>query len=210
MEFGKVQDILNQVIVESDVDNGTKGLVFTAHFWKEELVFNKDQHSLMGKLGSAWLNGDLQLFEKLSEEQSSIKPTQKMMTWAIVPAIPQIKGTKNYKEGSKMWKLKMDNVSKLYISENAVKLKLIVFEETDIMGKDAQGRETPILKMCLKKGIIDVAPPTVNWRGEEVVPKRAFVTPISFHALQIAGELKAGEDRKTRRRYGFDVEEIVS
>lgn len=208
MDFEPVRAMLERVIVESDVDNGTKGLEFTAHFWEEDLVQNKDLNKHLGKLGSAWLDGKIELFEQLSKEQESIKPTQRMMTWAINPSLGIVHGTKRFKDAGKIWKLSMNAVSKLYISENVVKLGLIEYEETSETANDAQGRPTPIVKMRLKKGIIDIAPPIMSWKGEEIVPKRAFVTPISFHALQIAGELIAGEDRKSRRRYGFDAETI--
>ena len=206
MEFARVKDVLEKVVAESDVDNGTKGMEFTAHFWEQNNIFNKQKNELLGKLGTAWMNGDVKSFEEDADKMNDIESTMKMLTWNIIPSIGLVYGTKQYKEDGKVYRLKMENISKLYISETAVRLKLIQFEETNEMALDAMGRETPILRMKLVKGLIDIAPPVSNWKGIEIVPKRAFVTAISYSALQIAGELKAEMNRRSKKRIGYDIE----
>ena len=71
-------------------------------------------------------------------------------------------------------------------------------------GDKIYGNKVKVLRMKIVKGLIDVAAPVLDRFDKEIMPKRAFVTPISYRAMQAAGELMSKERFAKKRRYGFD------
>lgn len=202
--FEAVKAALTQVQMESDVNNGTQGLKFFASFWQQEAMYDKDRNDLRSKLARAVLKGELAEVTKLQAEMVSLPKPKIMMIFKLTEPIKRLMGTKKIVEGDVQYKLSMNNVEYLYISEDSINLKLLEYQETDMKDVNSLGGEEPILEIHLKKGLIDVAQGVQSRDGREFLPKRAMVTPVSYSAMQVAGELMNREEIKKRRRYGFD------
>lgn len=202
-QFAQVKQALEQVIAESDVNNGTQGVIYTAHFFEQETAYDENRTKIQNEIARGILMNKIDHIPALQAQLETLPKPQVIMVWKLVDPISVITGTKPMKSGDKELRLVMHNVDKLYIPENAVKLGLIEYEETDQFGKDMQGRDAQIVKLRLRKGIIDVAPPIMR-AGKEVRGKRAYVTPISYKALQTAGSMLFKERLSAERMYGFE------
>ena len=205
--FAVVKSALESVVAESDVNNGTQGVDIMCHFWQSELIFDEKRQEIQKLLTRAILDSNL---DKVKEHQMALEKLPKskvMMEFRLLKPIPRIQGTKVITDGEKQYKIHMENVMTLFVPEDAVKLGLLEYEETDEKLIDAMGRETTIIKLRLKKGIIDVTAPRQDRFGKILVPKRAMVTALSFGAMQNAGKLLYNETVAKNRRFGF--EEVI-
>lgn len=202
-QFAQVKQALEQVVAESDVNNGTQGVIYTAHFFEQETAYDEQRAKIQNEIARGILMNKIDHIPVLQAQLESLPKPQIIMVWKLVEPIAVLTGTKPMKSGDKELRLVMHNVDKLYIPENALKLDLIEYEETDQMGKDMQGRDAQIVKLRLRKGIIDVAPPIMR-NTKEIRGKRAYVTPISYKALQVVGSMMFKEKQSAERLYGFE------
>jgi len=202
-QFTQVKQALEQVVAESDVNNGTQGVIYTAHFYEQEMAYDEQRTKIQNEIARGLLMNKIDNIPMLQAQLGALPKPQVIMVWKLVEPIAILTGTKPMKSGDKELRLVMHNVDKLYIPENAVKLGLIEYEETDQFGKDIQGREAQIVKLRLRKGIIDVAPPVMR-SNKEIRGKRAYVTPISYKALQTVGSMMFKEKQNAERLYGFE------
>lgn len=205
-KFTKVKEALEQVVQESDVNNGTNGIELLAHFWSQENVYDEKRQKLQTDIAKAVLAGNLDSVKLFQEELAKLPKPKIVMLWKLLTPIPRLQGTMIRHDGDKPHTISMDNVSILYIPEDSVKAGLFQYEkvEPEQFEKDMQGRDAQVLKLKLVKGIIDVAAPVQDRTGKEVRPKRAFATIISYRAMQIAGQIMGREQADKRKRYGFD------
>lgn len=202
-QFTQVKEALEQVVAESDVNNGTQNVIYTAHFLEQEMAYDENRTKIQNEIARSILMNKIDTIPLLQAQLEILPKPQVIMIWKLVEPIPILTGTKSMKSGDKELRLVMHNVDKIYIPENAVKLGLLEYEETNEMGKDNQGRDAQIVKLRLRKGIIDIAPPIMR-NNKEIRPKRAYVTPISYKALQVAGRMLFNERVNTERMYGFE------
>jgi len=203
-KFTRVKEAFEQVVQESDVNNGTQGLELLAHFWSQENVFDQKRQDIQTNMAKAVLAGSVELVKQYQEELAKLPKPKIVMLWKLITPIARLEGTMIRHDGDKPFKISMENVQMLYIPEDSVKAGLLTYEETEDKGVDMQGREATIVKLKLVKGIIDVAAPVKDRFDKEVRPKRAFVTIISYRAMQIAGQIMGRQKADARKRYGFD------
>lgn len=203
-KFDLVKQALSQITAQSDVSNGTQGIELLAHFWGSELVYDKAKAELQTQIAGKILGRDLDSVKKLQEQLEKLPKTPVVTIWKLVEPIKRIQGTKIVHDGEKSLKISMENVTTLYIPEDAIKLELLEYEETKDIMSDSQGREAKVLRIKLKKGLIDVAAPIHDGRDRLVREKRAYVTAISYRSMQTVGELMSKERMNKRRRYGFE------
>ena len=202
--FETVKQALNQVVKESDINNGTQNVELVGHFYQQEYIFDKDKQDLQLELTRAVLASDISKIKQLQTDMEKLPKPKIVMEFKLLTVIPRLQGTKILSDGDKQYKISMENVGSLFIPEDAVHLGLIGYDETEEKARDAQGRETPIIKFVVQKGIIDVAAPIVDRFDKVIRPKRAYVTAISYGSMQLAGKLLNTERLSKRRRFGFD------
>lgn len=205
-KFESVKKALEQVVAESDVNNGTQGLTLLAHFWEQEYVFDQTRQDLQTKIAQKLLSGTVEGVKELQKQLEGLSKPKIVMEFKLMEPIKRIQGTKILHDGESTYKISMENVTNIFIPEDAVALGLLEYEETEDVMRDSQGRETTVIKLHIKKGLIDVAAPILGKNEKVMRPKRAYVTAISYRAMQIAGELMNKERLGKRRRYGFDQE----
>lgn len=206
-KFGKFEEVkkaLEQVVSESDVNNGTQGLELIAHYWSQEYAFDDEREKLRTDIARNVLQGNITEVKKLQAKMDSVEKPKIIMEFNLLTPIPRLEGTKVITDGERTYKLSMENVTRLFIPQDVVDYDLLEYDETEEKARDAQGREATIIKLRIKKGIIDVAAPIVD-RFEKILrPKRAYVTAISFRAMQLVGQIANRERQAKRRRFGFD------
>jgi hypothetical protein len=205
--FPTVVEALKQVVAESDVNNGTQGVELMAHFWQQEYVYDEARETIRTDIAKAILQNRLDEVPALQAKLEALERPKVVMEFKLLTPIPRINGTKVMYDGQKTYKLTMEHVTSLFISEDVVKLGLLEYEETEDMAKDAQGRDAKVIKLRLKKGIIDLTAPIRDRKGAEIRPKRAYVTAISYAAMQVAGKIMYNEQLNKRRLYGYDEQQ---
>lgn len=208
IKFTTVVNALKQVAAENDVNNGTGGIKFLAHFYEQEYVWDKDRHNLQVGVAKSILTGQLGEVTKLQDQLSKLPKPKIVMAWKLMEPIPLIKGTKVLHDGDKQFRIEMKNVGMLYIPEDSIALGLLEYEETKDLAVDSQGREAKILTIHLKKGIIDIAAPIIDRNDKVTRPSRAYVTAISYKSMQVAGQIMYNERMGKKRRYGFTEEQF--
>lgn len=206
-KFESVKNALEQVVSESDVNNGTTNVDFLCYYWDNEFMFDQKRQDIQVDMARKQLAGDIEAVKKLQKEFAALDKPKIMMEFRLVKPIPKLLGTKIISDGDKTYKITMENVTSLFIPEDAVKLGLLEYEDTTEIVKDARNNDTPIIKLRLKKGLIDVAAPIQDRFGRQIRPKRAIVTATSYRSMQIAGEMLSRERLAKRRRYGFDEQQ---
>lgn len=204
MQFDEVKTALSQVVAESDVNNGTLGMEFLAYSYSRDTVYDKKKAENQVKMAKALLSGDLKAAEEAQKLLENPEPTKVITVWKLVQPLKKVMGTKILHDGERKFSISMEDVKLLHIPEDSIRLGLIQAEETGDEEENIYGNKVKVLRMKIVKGLIDVAAPVLDRWDKEILPKRAFVTPISYRAMQIAGELMATERMKGKRRYGFD------
>jgi hypothetical protein len=207
-QFTAVKQALEKIVSESDVNNGTSGMTLMAHFWQQEYVYDKARQDIQTEIAKMMLQGMKEGADAVKKKQAELEKLPKpkiVMEFKLLQAIPLIRGTKVIHDGDNHRTISMENITSLFVPEDAVHLGLLQYEETEDVLKDAQGRDTTVIKLHLKKGLIDIAAPIVSANDKVLRPKRAYVTAISYKAMQTAGELMYRERNKTRRTVGFDL-----
>lgn len=205
-KFQLVKDALSQVVAESDVNNGTAKITLLAHFYEQEYVYDKDREDLRTEIAIAVLRGEIDKVKPLQEKMDKLQKPKIIMIWRLLDKIPILNGTKTLSDGKKSYRLEMKNVDTLHIPEDAIKLGLLEYEETNDVMKDKMGRDAQVVKLHLKRGIIDVAAPLYNRKDEMIRPSRAYVTAISYKAMQVASDVMFKEKMASNRRRGFNEE----
>lgn len=204
MEFEVVKAALSSVVAQSDVNNGTNGMEFLAYSYSRDTVYDKKRAENQVNMAKAILAGDLPKAEEVQKLMDNPEPVKIITVWKLVEPIRRISGTKVISDGDKKYSLHMDNVDILHIPEDSIRLGLIEAEETDNIAQNIYGNDVKVLRMKIVKGLIDVAAPVMDRFDREILPKRAFVTPISYKAMQVAGEMMSKERFAKKRRYGYD------
>jgi len=206
-KFNVVKQALEQVISGSDVNNGTQNVDFLCHYWQSESVYDEKRAALQVEMTRAVLAGNVDE-TKLIQAKMDILPKSKiMMEFRLLQPIARLQGTKTVTDGEKTLRISMNNVNSIFVPEDAVSLGLLEYEETDQIGHDSMGRETAIIKLRLKKGIIDVTSPKTDRNDRIIVQKRAIVTPISYGAMQVAGRILYNERMARRKNLGFEEQD---
>ena len=205
MDFESVRNALSQVVAESDVNNGTEGLSFQAFLYTHEYAYDKERAALQNKITRAVLDGRLEEVLLLQKEMAVCAKPQVIMEWHLLKPIPRIQGTKIIHDGKTKYSIAMDDVEVIYIREDAVALGLLEYSETKQTRKDSRGEDAIVVKMQLTKGLIDIAAPIIDKFENEMKPKRAYVSAVSFRSMQVVGEMKMREGYAKKRRYGFDM-----
>ncbi len=203
--FQTVKTALEQVVAESDVNNGTTGMEIMCHFWKQEYRYDEKRNGLQLEIAKAMLSGNLDVLKTKQKELEEMPRPEIIMEFKLLEAIPRIQGTKILSDGDKTMGISMENVTILHIPENSIKLGLLDYEETEDKAKNAMGRDETIIKLKLKKGLIDVIAPIQDRNGKVVQPAKAYVTPISSRSLQIGGRILYNEREQKRRAFGFET-----
>lgn len=203
-KFEIVKTALSQIVAESDVNNGTKGIQLLAHYWASESVFDQEREDLRVEVAKCVLNGRIDEVKKLQKQMDALPKPKIVMEFKLLMPIPRIQGTKIISDGEKTFRISMENVTSLYIPEDCVHLGLLEYEETNDSMKDSMGNEAKVIKLHIKKGIIDVAAPITDRFDKVIRQKRAYITPISYAAMQIAGKVMYNERLSKRRRFGFE------
>lgn len=206
-EFDEVKKALSQVEAASDVDNGTHGIEFLAYSYSHDTVYDKKKELLQTALSKAVLKGNLQEAEVAMKALENPEPSKIITIWKLIEPLKRIQGTKIISSGEKRFSISMENVSLIHIPQDSIMLGIVEGEETGEIAQNIQGKDVKVMRLKIVKGLIDVAAPVLDRFDREILPKRAFVTPISYRAMQVAGGLMASDRLAEKRRYGFD--EIV-
>ena len=205
--FPALKEALSQLVVETDVDNGTNGMEFLAYWYAKDFVRDEKRDDLNKQIARAVLTGTVEQVEELQAKLSLLPRPQIMMEWKLMEPIAKLRGTKvgTLKRNGEVrrFKLEMSNVTSIFISEKAAQLGLIEYERTDIVAQDANGRDSIVVRMVLKKGLIDVAAP-IYFGDKEVRGKRAYVQAVSNKALQVVGSMLFQEKKEENRLLGYD------
>lgn len=202
-KFNKVIEALNEVVGQNTPTGGME-TPFLCHYWSQETILSDEAKQLQTDIAKAMLDGKVERVAELNEKWKDVGKSKVLMQFKLIEKIPLLRGTKIvYVENAPKHPV-MHNVEYLYISEDSVKLGLCEYEETDQKAKDAMGRDTAIIKLKLVKGIIDVKEGAVDWKGKVVREPRAYVTAISFKAMQVAGQIIRNEKEIKRKLYGFE------
>ncbi len=203
-EFEEVKTALSSVVAESDVNNGTQGMEFLAYSYSRESVYDKKKQENQIRMAKAVLAGDLKAIEEAQVLLEKPEPTKVITVWKLMEPIRKVQGTKIISNGDKKYSISMENIQLLHIPEDSIRLGLVEGEETGEEAENIYGTKVKVLKLRIVKGLIDIAAPVLDRWEKEIMPKRAFVTPISYRAMQIAGEFMAKDKFAQKRRYGFD------
>lgn len=207
MEFDSVKNALSQVVAMSDVDNGTNGMELLAYPYSKDTVYDKEDAANRVKMAKALLTGDLATAAETQKILEQPRTPKVIMIWRLMTPIKRLSGTKILIDSGKTFTLAMEDVKELHIPEDTIRLGVIQAEESGEMAENIYGQPVPILKLKIAKGLIDVAAPVLDRFDKEIMPKRAFVTAISYRSMQVAGEILSRERFAKKRRYGFDEQQ---
>ena len=206
-EFKEVQDALVAVATQSSInhDNGTYGKSYYCHYWGKEEVTDKAKAVLEEKIVKAIYGGHLEQVNELKEELNRLPKGKINMIFKLVEPIRRLKGSKISYGENKTYSPVMENVEYIYISEDNLNLNIAGFEETEDKRDDSQGNPATIIKLILTGAMLDVKEGMLDWKDEskELRSPRAWVTPISFRAMQIVGKVLGTEKKKLRELYSF-------
>lgn len=203
-KFTKVIEVLSKVASESTVSNGTNGMELLCHYWRHEDIADKPRQDLETDIAKLVLqSANIELIKAKQAQLKALEPPKIMMIFKLLDKIPRLEGTKIVYDGEKARHPVMNNVDELYASEDSIKLGLLKYEETGDKATDSMGRETPIIKLKVEKGLIDVKEAIYDRNHKLVRAARASVTAISFKSMQVAGKLLWNENETKRKFLGF-------
>lgn len=209
LSFANVKNAVEQAIIASDVDNGTRGLTFDAVCITTHTAYQKESVELQKLMADALRANRLDEYQKYDKALQELPEPTVFTVWKLIKPLKDLKGTMVKVDKNVKYTLSMPTVEEVWISTVFMKAEAIVGEETGKKWKNPlNNSELPIVKLQLKKGIIDVYAPVRSWNGKELLPKRAMCTLMSLRAQQVTGELSARERAAQNRRYGFDAENI--
>jgi len=214
-DFEPVKKALEQVVAESDVNNGTRGIEILCHYWTYEYQFNEERQSLQNKMGDLALAGKPEELIKTRKELEALPKPKVVMEFRLMIPIPLIRGTKTISDGNKIFTISANDVKSIFFPEDALRSELATFEETGDTAKDLLGQDTPVVRLVINKGVLDVAPEILDPRDSRrpleqrriLRGKRVYLTAVSYHALQVVGRIQAKEQYNRFKRYGFNEQE---
>lgn len=196
---------LAKVAIEGTLshDNGTSGKELICHYWDYEELYDAKKAELEKLLVAAYLAGDTVTAGIHHKAIAALPPPKIVMIFKLLQPIPYLKGSKISLSDGKTFSPTMNNVDIIYIPEDAIKLGLCDFDESEDIVKDRVGLDTPIITLKLSKGMIDVKEGIFDRLNRLTRAPRASVTPISYRSMQIAGKI-LGNERITRDKvYGM-------
>lgn len=201
---------LSQVVADSTVtdNNGTAGIELLCHYWDYDIIKDENRRKIEAELAKAVLNKDIELANAFETDLKRLPSSEKLMIFRLLEPITHLQGTKVMYDGEKSYSPVMKNVQFLYIAEMSIKMGLLEYEETGEMAADKLGKETPVIKLKLKKGIIDVSAAIYDRNKRMIREARAYVTPVSYRSMQVAGKIIAQEREVKRKLYGYDENNI--
>jgi hypothetical protein len=208
LEFANVKLAIEQAVSASDVDNGTRGLIFEAVSIKSHTAYQAERVELQKEMVNALREHKLEEYIKLEKAMKELPDPTVFMIWKLLKPLKDLKGTMIRVDKKTRYTLSMSSVDEIWIPSLFMAADGIQGEETGRKWKNPLGGEVPIIKLQMLKGIIDIFAPVQSFKGKEILPKRAMCTLISLRAMQITGELSARQRMDQRRRYGFDAENI--
>lgn len=208
LEFANVKLAIEQAISASDVDNGTRGIEFDAICIRSHTAYQAERVEIQKDMVAALRESKLDEYMRLEGEMKKLPDPTVFTIWKLVRSMKDLKGTMIRIDKTNRYSLLMPLVEEVWIPSVFMGADAIVGEETGKNWKNPLGKELPIVKLKLLKGLIDVFAPVMSFKGKEILPKRAMCTLLSLRAMQITGELSARERTDQRRRYGFDAEKI--
>jgi len=203
--FEPVMKAISKVATEVSVghDNGTLGREFLCHYYDKEETFDKARQEILQALGRAMIKDEKHLIKTLQDKLVGLPPTKVNLIFKLTEPIKRLIGTKVQHDGETQYHPIMNNVKFIYVPEDAIDMEFLSFEETPDKDVDKFGNEAVIIKLKLDKGILDVKEGKLNWKDQEIRESRAYVTPVSFRAMQIAGKIMGEEQNKKRKMYGY-------
>lgn len=212
LKFEAVKKALGQVVAESDKSNGTNGMTLLCHYWSHEYQYDETRQTLMNEMGKLALLGKPDEIIKVRAQIEALPKPKIIMEFRLLKPIPMIRGTKTVIDGSKTYTISAQDVKSIFIQEDALHSDLGEFEETGETTKDAVGQDTPVIKLLIKKGLLDVAGESLDPRDRNkptdqrriVRQKRVYLTAVSYHTLQVVGRMQYREQNNRDRRYGMD------
>lgn len=212
LELSSVKKALEQVVAQSNVNNGTNGMELFCHYWSQEEQYDKMREDLQLQMGRAAIEGRPDDVVKIRKLIESLPPAKIIMEFKLMTPIPVVRGTKTIYDGEKKLTITATNVRTFFIHEDSLLSELGVFEETEDIAKDSYGNDQPIIKLRINKGILDVKEAAYDNRDDDkpdnlkriIRPQRVYLTAVSYATLQVVGRMKMNEKRAQRRRFGFD------
>lgn len=215
LNFDAVKKALEQVVAQSDKNNGTNGMELVCHYWNQDTEWDEDRQRLQDEKTRLVFAGDPEGVIRVTKLMDELPKPKIIMEFKLLAPIPRLQGTKTISDGTKTWTISMENVQTIFIPEDSIRAELAEFEETGDMARDIIGNETPIIRLKILKGLLDVAQEKLDKRDGNKplsqrrvrVPKRAYLTAVSYHSMQVVGRMKAQEEKAKERRYGMDEQE---
>lgn len=188
-----VKKALTSIAQQSTERSGmkVKCYLFDTQQIKSQEYIGLERDIIRKKFGGVDYSADYQKLMSLPQGKMN-------MIFKLVEPIT-LKGTKQVMLGTKSVSPQITNCTEIYIPQDIVNNEHagLAFEETDEVEYDAQGQESPVIILDLGKCIIDIAAGRRDRRDNTkwLQAPRAFVTDISFRAMQIAGSLLARDER---------------
>lgn len=211
MQISAIKGAMEQVIINSDVNNGTQGIEFQCVLHRVQLGYDADRKSIEAKMNSAMIKRDLKTYEELEKKLSELPEVSKFFIFKLLKPMKGLKSTLERRVGNKIGILTMD-VDEVWMTDFFMKAGGALADTTDKKWKDpSTGKEYDIIKVKLNKGLIDVFPPkfsTYRDTQTEIIPKRAMCTLLSLHSMQVLGRLSSRERADYTKLYGFDVKDV--
>jgi len=204
MQLDSVKKALEQVVADSDVNNGTRGMEMFCYYWTHENQYDETRQSLMNEMAKLVLLGRPDEVGMVREQIEKLGKPKIIVEFRLMKEIPLIRGTKTISDGSKLYSIQAENVKSIFIPQDSLAGDLLEYEETQDMSKDANGNDSAIIKLRINKGILDVVGEKLDRNQKVIQSKRVYLTAVSYHALQIVGRMKYNEETAKRRRYGFN------
>lgn len=185
-----------------DHDNGTFGKHVLASFYSYETVTPQEKRDLQKELIRWKLLGKKDKVRELQEKIDAIGADSVTMIFKLVTPIDSLTGTKAIPgNDGKVYHPVMKNVEYVYIPQDVYENDSVTYEETKEKTKDSIGNDVPIVDLILCRSIIDVSKEEKNsvrvWKEA-----RAYVTDVSFRAMQVVGRMMASEQRRVRDLWG--------
>lgn len=203
--FKPVVDALAQVAKDAvqTHDNGTAGKTYLAHYWGDEQQTDTVRNQLNQDMTRAILK-DPGAVAGIRAKILVLPPPKINMIFKLMEPIAHLVGTKIVKSGNKSFCPLMENVQFIRVPQDALEMDLLEYEEVkNKFEVDSDGEKTPVIKLKLKYGILEVTEKYTNWKGEVTRPSMAFVSAMSYRAMQIAGKILGKEEVDERRVSGM-------
>lgn len=182
-------------------DNGTHGKSYKCHYWDFELVRDEARKELEILQARYALTSQVDKLKEVMEKIKNLPPAKMIMIFKLEKAM-EITGTKVYEFQGRKLNPKI-TTEYIYIPQDIIDGDFTSFTETAKKAVDKNGDETPIINLKLDSCIIDVVKEEINARNEVWKQARAYVTAVSYRAMQIVGKIMYSEKSNRLRLHGL-------